>query len=74
MKTTYSLQILFLLILTALTSCLEKDNFCWVMRVPSTFHFPLESNDIRQSYKEFEKWITDPGYEWYENGIPGKIK
>lgn len=51
-----------------------KDNFCWVMRVPSTFHFPLESNDIRQSYKEFEKWITDPGYEWYENGIPGKIK
>lgn len=51
-----------------------KDNFCWVMRIPSEFHFPLESNDIRQSYKEFEKWITDPGYKWYEHGIDGKTK
>lgn len=50
------------------------DNFCWVMRIPSTFNFPLEGNDMRQSYEEFEKWITDPSYKWYENGIDGKIK
>lgn len=50
------------------------DNFCWVMRIPATFNFPLEGNDMRQSYEEFESWITDPGYRWFEHGIPGKIK
>lgn len=51
-----------------------KDNFCWVMRIPATFNFPLEGNDMRQSYESFENWITDPGYKWYEHGIPGKTK
>lgn len=59
---------------SASTPFKAKNNLCWAMRIPNEFHFPLENNDIRQSFEEFESWITDPTYAWYENPIPGKVK
>lgn len=51
-----------------------KGNFCWAMRIPGEFSFPLESNNIRQSFVDFEQWINNPAYDWYNHPIPGKVK
>lgn len=51
-----------------------KGNFCWAMRIPGEFSFPLESNNIRQSFEDFEQWINNPAYDWYNHPIPGKVK
>ncbi len=49
-----------------------KDNFCWVMQIPGKFQFPYESNNIRESFKDFDRWITKPDYDWYNHPIDGK--
>lgn len=51
-----------------------KGNFCWAMRIPGEFSFPLEGNNIRQSFEDFEQWINNPAYDWYNHPIPGKVK
>lgn len=51
-----------------------KGNFCWAMRIPGEFRFPLEGNNIRQSFENFEQWINNPAYDWYNHPIPGKVK
>lgn len=51
-----------------------KDNFCWAMRIPGSFNFPLERNDIRQSFENFDSWITDPSYKWYEKPKEGMTR
>lgn len=51
-----------------------KGNFCWAMRIPNEFRFPLEGNNIRQSFVDFEQWINNSAYDWYNHPIPGKVK
>lgn len=51
-----------------------KDNFSWAMCITGSFNFPLERNDIRQSFKDFDTWITNPAYEWYLYPIDGKTR
>lgn len=51
-----------------------KGNFCWAMQIPGEFRFPLESNNIRQSFENFDSWITNPEYDWYNYPIPEKVK
>lgn len=51
-----------------------KDYFCWAMRIPGSFNFPLERNDIRQSFENFDSWITDPSYKWYEKPKDGMTR
>lgn len=51
-----------------------KGNFCWAMQIPGEFRFPLESNNIRQSFEDFDSWITKPEYDWYNYPIPEKVK
>ena len=51
-----------------------KGNFCWAMQIPGEFRFPLENNNIRQSFENFDSWITKPEYDWYNHFIPEKVK
>lgn len=51
-----------------------KGNFCWIMRIPGEFSFPLEGNNLRQSFENFELWITNPDYDWYNHPFPDKVK
>lgn len=51
-----------------------KGNFCWVMIIPGEFSFPLEGNNLRQSFENFELWITNPDYDWYNHPFPDKVK
>lgn len=51
-----------------------KGNFCWAMRIPGEFSFPLEGNNIRQSFEDFEQWMSNSDYDWYNHPIPGKVK
>lgn len=50
-----------------------KGNFCWSMQIPGKFQFPYENNNIRESFESFDLWITQPGYEWYNHPIDGKV-
>ena len=51
-----------------------KGNFCWVMIIPGEFSFPLEGNNLRQSFENFELWIANPDYDWYNHPFPDKVK
>lgn len=51
-----------------------EGNFCWAMQIPGEFRFPLENNNIRQSFEDFDSWITKPEYDWYNHPIPEKVK
>lgn len=51
-----------------------KGNFCWAMRIPGEFSFPIEGNNIRESFENFDQWITHPDYDWYNHPISGKVK
>ena len=51
-----------------------KGNFCWVMIIPGEFSFPLEGNNLRQSFENFELCIANPDYDWYNHPFPDKVK
>lgn len=51
-----------------------EGNFCWVMKIPGEFSFPLENNNLRQSFENFDLWIANPDYDWYNHPLPGKVK
>lgn len=51
-----------------------KGNYCWVMCIPNSFSFPLENNKLWDSFKDFNTWLTDDSYDWYNHPIDGKIK
>lgn len=48
----------------------SKENLAWGIIVPQQFKWPLEHNNIKDVYVEFEGWITSGGTKnkkWYNN-------
>lgn len=54
----------------------SKDGFCWAMRFASDFPIPLESQNLRTVFPQFEEWVTSGGSnstDWYQNPQSDKV-
>ncbi len=52
------------------TPYLSEDNLCWAFVVPAEFAWPVEYQNIKDAYHQFEKWVTSGGQndqKWYEH-------
>jgi len=50
------------------TYYISKNNLVWMMEVPSTFSYDIETNDITKAYLNFGKWAESGGAlskDWY---------